>query len=45
MRMIGKTTTAAVAVAFTIALAACSNSTPSQYAGTWKTKEHRRWGL
>jgi hypothetical protein len=39
MRMIGKTTTAAVALAFAIALAACSNSTPSQYAGTWKTKD------
>ena len=39
MRMIGKTTTAAVALAFAIALAACSNSTPSQYAGTWKSKD------
>jgi hypothetical protein len=39
MRMIGKTTTAAVALAFAIALAACSNSTPSQFAGTWKTKD------
>jgi hypothetical protein len=26
-------------LAFTIALAACSNSTPSQFAGTWKTKD------
>jgi hypothetical protein len=39
MRMIGKMTTAAVALAFAIALAACSNSSPSQYAGTWKTKD------
>jgi len=39
MRMIGKTTTAAVALAFAIALAACSNSTPSQYTGEWKTKD------
>jgi hypothetical protein len=39
MRMIGKTTTAAVALAFAIALAACSNSTPSQYAGSWKVKD------
>jgi hypothetical protein len=39
MRMIGKTTTAAVALAFAIALFACSNSSPSQYAGTWKVKD------
>jgi hypothetical protein len=39
MRMIGKTTTAAVALAFANALAACSNSSPSQYAGTWKAKD------
>ena len=40
MRMIGKTTTAAVALAFAIGLAACGNNTSSsQYAGTWKTKD------
>ena len=39
MRMIGKMTTAAVALAFAIALTACSNSSPHQYAGTWKTKD------
>ena len=40
MRMIGKTTTAAVALAFAIALAACGNNTSSsQYAGTWKTMD------
>ncbi len=39
MRMIGKTTTAAVALAFAIAFAACSNSAPSQYEGTWKVKD------
>jgi len=40
MRMIGKMTTAAVALAFAVALAACGNNTSSnQYAGTWKTKD------
>ena len=40
MRMIGKMTTAAVALAFAVALAACGNNASSnQYAGTWKTKD------
>jgi len=40
MRMIGKMTTAAVALAFAVALAACgNNASSSQYAGTWKTKD------
>ncbi len=40
MRTIGKTTIAAVALGFVIALAACSDSsTSSEYTGTWKTKD------
>ena len=39
MRMIGKTTTAILAVVLAVAIAACSNSTPSQYEGTWKVKD------
>jgi hypothetical protein len=37
--MIGKTTTAILAVVLAVAMAACSNSTPSQYEGTWKVKD------
>jgi hypothetical protein len=40
MRMIGKMTTAAAALAFAVAVAACGqNTSSSQYAGTYKTKD------
>jgi hypothetical protein len=37
--MIGKATTVILAMVFAVAIAACSNSTPSQYAGVWKVKD------
>ena len=39
MRTIGKATTAILAMVLAVAIAACSNSTPSQFEGTWKVKD------
>jgi len=39
MRIFGKTTTAVLALAFAIVMAACSAPTPSQYEGVWKVKD------